>query len=266
LARGVGARRSGDRSPGASMAAEMLAAYFKKTGLAPLGQSYFQPFQFDAGGEVGGGQKPNGRADAGGRGLRGEDGEWGEESDLWRATVRAGQGFRPLPFSDSGRNRRRGGLRGLRPLGAGDGAARYNSYDGLDVKDKVVLLLRYVRRAWMRRAGRSSIGMPGCATKVMLARERGAKAVLVVSGPNSPQAGELLPLTGDGALAGSGVLAASISGAAADALLAPSGKKLKDLQTGLDTENPHAEGGFMLPKVKVSLSLGLEHIKRKTAT
>ena len=48
----------------------------------------------------------------------------------------------------------------------------------------------------------------------------------------------------------------------ADALLAPSGKKLKDLQTGLDTENPHAEGGFVLPKVRVAMGLGLEHIKK----
>jgi hypothetical protein len=35
------------------------------------------------------------------------------------------------------------------------------------------------------------------------ARERGAKAVLFVTGPNSPQAGALIPLSGDNTLSGS---------------------------------------------------------------
>ena len=140
--------------------------------------------------------------------------------------------------------------------------ARYNSYDNLDVKDKIVLFLRYVpegvdapRRAQLNRYA-------GLRYKAMMARERGAKAVLVVTGPNSPGAGELLDLTNDGSHSGSGIVAASVDTAVADALLAPSGKKLKDLQTGLDTENPHAEGGFVLPKVRVQMSVGIERFKK----
>jgi Zn-dependent M28 family amino/carboxypeptidase len=57
-------------------------------------------------------------------------------------------------------------------------------------------------------------------------------------------------------------LCASVSGAVADALLAPSGKALKDLQAGLDTENPHAEGGFVIPKMRVKLSCTVEHVKK----
>ena len=74
-----------------------------------------------------------------------------------------------------------------------------------------MLLLRYVpegvepaRRAQLNRYA-------GLRYKAMMARERGAKAVLVVTGPNSPNAGELLPLTNDGSR-GSGIVAASISG------------------------------------------------------
>jgi hypothetical protein len=81
--------------------------------------------------------------------------------------------------------------------------------------------------------------------------------VLVVTGPNSPNAGQLLSLSHDNTNAGSGIVAASINGATADSLLAPSGKKLKELQTSLDQENPHAEGGFVLPKVKVTLACGI---------
>ena len=149
----------------------------------------------------------------------------------------------------------------------GEGAARYNSYEGLDVKDKIVLILRYVpegvepaRRAQLNRYA-------GLRYKAMMARERGAKAVLVVTGPNSPQRRRTAAADRRRHAAGSGIIAASISGAVADALLAPSGKKLKDLQTALDTENPHAEGGFVLPKVRVKLALGdRAHEERPIAT
>ena len=124
------------------------------------------------------------------------------------------------------------------------------------MKDKIALILRYVpenvepaRRAQLNRYA-------GLRYKAMLAREHGAKGVLVVTGPNSPNAGEVLPLTNDGTSAGSGIVAASISGKIADALLASSGKTLKELQTELDDENPHADHGFVLPKVKVKLGCG----------
>ncbi len=104
------------------------------------------------------------------------------------------------------------------------GGARYDSYDGLEVKDKIVLLLRYVpegvepaRRAHLNRYA-------GLRYKAMMAREHGAKGVLVVTGPNSPNAGEVLELANDGTSASSGIVVASISGKLADTLLAPSGK------------------------------------------
>ena len=227
---------------GARAAADWIAEYFRKAGLAPAGDSYFDPFQFDAGVKL----LPNANrlAIAGG------------------AAFTLDKQFRPLPFSDSGSAEGEVVFAGYGLSVPEGNGGRYNSYDGLDVKDKIVLLLRYVpegvepaRRAQLNR-------YDGLRYKAMMARERGARAVLVVSGPNSPRAGELLPLSGDGSLAGSGVLAASISIDVADALLASSGKKLKDLQTALDTENPHAEGGFAMPKTRVSLAFGLEHIHK----
>ena len=231
-------------SAGAQAAAQWLASYFKDVGLVPLGDSFYQPFRFDAGVKL----LPDKNSLAMTSGI---------------SQLAVDRDFRPLAFSDSGAAEGEVVFAGYGLSVPGEGAARYNSYEGLDVKDKIVLLLRYVPEA-VDAARRAQLNRyAGLRYKVMMARERGAKAVLVVSGPNSPQAGELLPLTGDGALAGSGVLAASISGAVADALLAPSGEKLKDLQTALDTEQPHAEGGFVLPKVEVSLSLGIEHIKKE---
>jgi Tol biopolymer transport system component len=234
-------------SDGAKLAAEWLGEYFAKAGLQPLpdSKSFFQEFEFNAGERV-----------------------IAEKSKLEVSSATAAaqaldKDFRPLAFSDNGEAEGEVVFAGYGlsvPEGAGQ--QRYNSYEGLDVKDKIVLILRYVpedvepaRRAHLNRYS-------GLRYKAMMARERGAKAVLVVTGPNSPNAGELLPLSGDGSSAGSGIIAASISGTAADSLLAPGGKNLKDLQKALDGENPHAEGGFVLKNVKVKIAAGVEHIRK----
>src|SRR6185295_5166515 len=128
--------------------------------------------------------------------------------------------------------------------------------------NKIALALRYVpeeaepkRRAELNRYA----GLP---YKAMLAREHGAKAVLFVTGPNSPNAGELAPLTFDSTLAGSGIVAASISSNVANTLFAGSGRDLKSLQSALDKENPHAESGFVLPKLKARIATALDHLKK----
>ena len=231
-------------SDGAKAAADWLAEYFAKAGLKPLpgAEGFFQPFEFNAGEKV----------DAAKAFLTFSD-----------AKPKLDEGFRPLPFSANdvvsapvvftgyGLN-----------VPEAPGQARYSSFEGLDVKDKIVLLLRYVpegveapRRAHLNRYA-------GLRYKVMMARERGAKGVLVVTGPNSPGAGELLPLSGDGSNSDSGLPALSISGAVADALLAPTGKTLKALQTALDTESPHAEGGFLIPGSGAHFSAAVQHEKK----
>ena len=261
-------------SEGAKAAADWLADYFKKSGLKPFGESFAESFEFTAGERV--------NADASRMSFSFREGHTGSGPldlmpgvptpvpedrkgplSLWTGSFKLDEKFRPLAFSDNGESEGEVVFAGYGLSVPEDGKnARYNSYEGLDVKDKIVLLLRYVpegveaaRRAQLNRYS-------GLRYKAMMARERGAKAVLVVTGPNSPNAGELLPLTNDGSSAGSGIVAASISGAAADALLAPGGKQLKELQTALDTENPHAEGGFFLPKIKVQLAVGIEHIRK----
>ena len=86
----------------------------------------------------------------------------------------------------------------------------------------------------------------------MAARQRGAKGLLVVTGPRSPNAGALVPMTADTAVSDSGIAAASISGAVADALfdLVP-GKTLKEAQLVLDSGNPHVSG-FEIPAGRCS--------------
>ncbi|MEI9895482.1 MAG: PA domain-containing protein [Chthoniobacter sp.] len=231
---------------GARASADFLTGYFRTLGLKPLGDDFREGFEFTSGTRV----------DAAKTALSVSSGK-----DA--TTFALDKDFRPLAFSESGTVDGDVVFAGY-GLSAPEDAknARYNSYDGLDVKDKIVLFFRYVpegvdapRRAQLNRYA-------GLRYKAMMARERGAKAVLVVTGPNSPGAGELLELTNDGSHSGSGIVSASITTKIADALLAGSGKNLKDLQSGLDTENPHAEGGFVLPHVHVALSVGIERLKK----
>src|SRR5256885_8472820 len=73
-----------------------------------------------------------------------------------------------------------------------------------------------------------------------------SKAILVVTGPRSPNAGELVPMTFDTALAGSGIVAASVDRDAGNAIFAATGKALADVQQSLDSGNPHI-AGFEIP-------------------
>jgi len=239
-------RMTGD--VGAHRAARWLRGYFHGANLGQVGDRVFHEFEFNAGVKI--------IPAANSLSITGA----GEQAQAFTLE----KDFRPLAFSDPGEAEGEVVFAGY-GLSVPEDAkgARYNSFEGIDVKDKIVLLLRYVpegvepaRRAQLNRYA-------GLRYKAMMARERGAKAVLVVAGPNSPQAGELLPLTSDGAAAGSGILAHSISGAVADALLAASGKSLKDVQGALDVENPHADGAFVLPKVRVKLSAGIAHEKKR---
>src|SRR5205823_240961 len=100
--------------------------------------------------------------------------------------------------------------------------------------------------------------------KALAARQRGAKSLLVVTGPHSPNAGETIPMSFDTALSGSGIVAASISGTAADAMFATfgdPGKTLAAAQTALDTANPHV-AGFAIPNVNVTIHTMVAREKR----
>lgn len=234
-------------SAGAQETAKWLGNYFRENGLKSFDPEYAVPFQFNAGERVLPEKTKLEIAAADGKSP---------------AVAKLETDFRPLAFTENGETTSEVVFAGYGLVVPGEGVARYDSYAGLEVKDKIVLILRYVpegvdatRRAQLNRYS-------GLRYKTMLARERGAKGVLVVTGPNSPNAGQLLALNNDNTNASSGIIAASINGSVADSLLAPSGKSLRELQTALDQENPHAQGGFVLPKIKVKLACAVEHLKK----
>ena len=235
-------------SAGGRLAADYIAAQMKRIGLQPVGTNngFFQPYEFNAGARVLTNANRLVVTPAGGTPV-----EFAVERD-----------FRPLSFSASAEAEGEVVFAGYGLSVPGKPGEGYDSYAGLNVSNKLVLVLRYVpeevdakRRAELNR-------FAGLRYKAMHAREHGAKAVLFVTGPTSPNAGELLAMSSDSSLSGSGLPIVSISSNVVSALFAGSGKDLKELQAALDKENPHAESGFVLTNTLVRLTTSVEHIRK----
>ena len=238
-------------SEGAAQAAEHIATQFAHFNLKPVGDKsdYFQEFEFTAGRRI----------------IAGENHfhitrhKHGSEQIMEFGVE---QNFQPLSFSRNGIVEGEVVFVGYGLFVPGELGEGYNAYTGLDVKDKIVVALRYVPEGVEPERRQELNRYAGLRYKAMQAREQGAKAFLVVAGPNSPNAGKLIPLDFDSSLADSGIVAASISDTVVNALFAPSGKNLKDVQSGLDVENPHFLGQFPLPDVKVKIVVSVEKVKK----
>jgi Tol biopolymer transport system component len=244
-------RMTGEK--GSRLAAEYIAKSLKQIGIQPMTSlnGYYQPFDFTAGVEV------NNSATS----L-----SWSRETDTGAQKslthLELESGFRPLAFSSNGDFSGELVFAGYGLKVPGEGIDSYNSYAGLNISNKVALILRYVpegvsseRRAVLNRYA-------ALRYKAMIARELGAKGILIVSGPNSPNTGKLIPMKSDQSLGNSGILAASITADIADSWLSSTGQTLKKLQTGLDQENPHALGSLEMPDTKVQLSIQLNRLRK----
>ena len=187
-----------------------------------------------------------------------------EEGNLLSAandTFQVEEDFRPLSFSADGETQGKLVFAGYGLAVPGALGEGYDSYAGLNVSNKIVLALRYVPEDVAPERRETLNRYAGLRYKAMTARDRGARGILIVAGPNSPGAGTLITHRFDSSLAGSDILAASISGRTAERLLQSADQSLKELQTSLDRENPHALGGFELPDVEITLGTRIERVK-----
>jgi hypothetical protein len=239
-------------SPGADAAAAYIEAELKRIGVQPLpGAAGFRvPFSFTSGITDEGTSiaiASSGTASGTGSGAR-----FQAPAVLALSLADAGTVSGPVVFAGYG----------LKVPAENGGGFVYDSYAGLDVKDKVVLVLRYTPEKAEREQREQHVRFSALRYKALAARQAGAKALLVVSGPNSVRAGEVIPIGYDTAAASSGIVAASISGAVADALFAGTGKTLKDVQDALDGGNPHV-AGFALGSREVTVDARLA---RRTAS
>jgi hypothetical protein len=228
-------------SAGERLAAEYLAAQLERLGAQPLPgrPGMFDPFAFTAGSRDGGSRIVVGRTGdaASTRAFSAPEQvqslAFSENAEVGGPAVFAGYGIVVPESQDFG----------------------YDSYAGLDVEGKVVVVLRYHPEDAGADARARLARYSGLRYKAMAARQRGALALVVVTGPRSPNAGLTVPMGFDTALADSGIPAVSVDAGVASALFTE-GRMLEEVQRELDS-------GFALP-VTVSLTASVIR-EQKTA-
>ncbi len=223
-------------------AAAWVAEQFRKIGLSPAGSdgAWLQPFGFIDGVDLG----PKNRLETGAAAPR----AWSVGTD-----------FRPLAFSAAG-------AAGGEVVFAGYGIVSkdlgYDDYEGLDVKDKVVLVLRYGPDGDDEKSPFSPFA--ALRFKAAAAREKGAKAMLVVAGPLTKDVpDDLIALRTDAAFSDAGIVAVSIRRRVGEALLAGTGKTLEAAQKAIDAARKPAP--FVAAGSRVALNVDVAPRRARTA-
>ena len=237
---------------GEQLATDYAARLFKEFGLLPAGDgdTFFHGFDFTAGVALGQGNALT---------VSGVDG-WTEpkvEKDWTPLTFSSTGAIAPAPVVFAGY-----GMEVPEGMDAnGQRTEAYSSYFHLDVKDKWVMLFRYLPEG-ISQEERVRFGrFASLRFKALTARQKGAKGIIVVSGPSSKVVSQLVPLSFDASMAGSGLGAISFTDAAAATLLRTAGKDLPALQTELDSGKQVQ--GFDLPGVALSTVLDINKEKRR---
>jgi len=217
-------------SPGERLAGDYIAMQLARAGVKPLPgrRDMFMPFEFTAGTRDGGSTLTLHGTGNSTQAFRGNEQvqalSFSDDTTVNGPLVFAGYGL-VVPESQN---------------------FGYDSYAGLDVKDKIVLVLHYFPEDTDAMTKATLARYSDLRYKALAARQRGAKGLLIVVGPRSPNAGQTLRMTSDTALSGSGIPAVTVSGAVANALFAGAPRSLAAAQQELDSGNPHV-AGFTLP-------------------
>lgn len=222
--RGTGTR-------GEQVAASYLARTFEAAGLVPDGNdgSWQHAFDFTAGVSLG------------------EDNRLSSSQEIADDSAEVDADWRPLAFSRTGEFAEAGIIfAGYGVVAPAEGEyPAIDEFGDVDVAENWVLVFRDLpqdlepdRRTALRRYA-------GLRFKAMIARDRGARGVLFVSGPRGKFRSELAPLRFDASLAGTSIAAISLSDDYADDLLKEAGVYLTDLQDLADanfsTGSTHGE-------------------------
>ncbi|MCB0359574.1 MAG: M20/M25/M40 family metallo-hydrolase, partial [Bdellovibrionales bacterium] len=235
---------------GERRATEYVAARMQELGLKPGGEngSYFQPFSFTAGVQLGENNS-----------LRFLDAS-GQETAIPRDQ------WQPVSFSAQGALDASAVVFAGYGIVAANDEFQYDSYAHLDVRDKWVLLFRFLPEELPTKTKVQLRRYASLRYKAMLARERGARGILLVSGPRSHVREQLIPLAFDGSIASSSLGVLSITDDAARDLLAMhrraggSTVSLEHLQQRLDRGT--SQLGFELQGVRVAALVDLVEEQR----
>jgi aminopeptidase YwaD len=229
----------GDGDPGLTLAANMIEQRYRSLGLKPAGtNSYLQPFTVITGAKL----KENNRLEI----VNGS-----EKKDL-----KVNQDFIPFSFSSSGEI---SGPLVFAGYGASATEFGYDDFAHLDVKDKIVVVLRYEPPGFSGKTGHAILTEHSpMITKAINARIHGAKAVLVINGKLGD--GEEDELTRFGSVSGpenASIIFVQVKNAVAQEWFAAAGKTLAGVQNEIDASSKPAS--FAFPEnLRISLNVNVE--------
>ena len=234
--RGVG-------TPGIEKAAEHIAREFQQAGLKPGGtQGYRQTFEVITGVRVG----PETR-------MRVTP----EEPDPEKSKALAKTLFTPFGFSEDGAAEGEVVFAGY---GITAPELHYDDYAGIDVTDKIVLVMTHEPR---EKDEKSPFRHPDAYRytevryKAINAREHGARAIIVVEDPvgHTDQREELFGIRGVTGGSRAGIIAVNAKRSVAERLLKQPGKTLVQLQQAIDRAlTPQS---FVIPRSRVAVQVKL---------
>jgi hypothetical protein len=222
---------------GEELATAYVADQFEKLGLDPAGDdgTWFQGFDFTAGVSLGRGNRLT----------------------LTGRTPALDRDWRPLAFSRTGKVP----AAPVAFAGYGISTPGYDSYGDHDVGGKWVMVFRYLPENLPTDRREALRSQSDLAYKAAVARQKGARGLVVVSGPNSKVRQELVALDFGPAGGDSGIAALSITDATAQTLLDPAGRTLADLQSRLD--RGEAVPAFDIPRATLTASIDIVHQQRR---
>ncbi len=203
----------GDGTKGLTQAAQMLEKRYRRLGLKPAGsKSYFQPFTLITGAK-----------------LRSSRNRFAVDDAAQKRELKLNQDFVPFSFSSSDSVTAPVVFVGY---GATADEFGYDDYAGVDVKDKIVVALRYEPAGFADKAGNAGLTRHAqLITKAINARNHGAKALVLVNGKLGD--GEEDLLTRFGSVSGpenTGIVLVQVKNDAADGWGKSAGKSLADVQ------------------------------------
>jgi aminopeptidase YwaD len=218
----------GAGSKGLTRAQHLIEKRYKSLGLEPAGtRSYLQPFSVITGAQ-----------------LKGKNTLSVFTSD-GKVELKAKQDFVPYSFSASGSAR---GALVFAGYGITADEFHYDDYAGLDVKGKIVIVMRYEPPSFAVKGGNNGMTQHSqFITKAINARNHGAKALVVANGKLGD--GEEDLLTRFGSVSGPenvGILFLQVKNNVADSWLKPAGKSLAELQEQINASSKPES--FVLPE------------------
>ncbi|HXY77169.1 MAG TPA: M28 family peptidase [Candidatus Acidoferrales bacterium] len=212
----------GAGSKGLTRAEHLIEKRYKSLGLEAAGtNSYLQPFTVITGAQ-----------------LKGKN-SFAVLSGNEKRELKAKQDFVPFSFSASGSAR---GPLVFAGYGISADEFHYDDYAGIEVKDKIVVVLRYEPPSFGEKSGNQGMTQHSqLVSKAINARNHGAKALVLVNGKLGD--GEEDLLTRFGSVSGpenAGIIFLQVKNAVAEGWLKAAGKSLAEVQEQINASSKPA--------------------------